>query len=72
MAQKQLCAVTFQVLEQCFRSGEIDLDEDVLEYFKDLKAMEAEGRYNEVLHQLYVPQNKAYQASDKCMAPGQD
>jgi hypothetical protein len=72
MEQKQLCAVTFQVLEQCFRSGEIDLDEDVLEYFKDLKAMEAEGRYNEVLHQLYVPRNKAYQASDKCMAPDQD
>lgn len=72
MEQKQLCAVTFRVLEQCFKSGEIDLDEDVLEYFKDLKAMEAEGRYNEVLHQLYVPRNKAYQASDKCMAPDQD
>lgn len=72
MEQKQLCAVTFRVLERCFKSGEIDLDEDVLEYFKDLKAMEAEGRYNEVLHQLYVPRNKAYQASDKCMIPDQD
>ncbi|GAB4367729.1 MAG: hypothetical protein Kow00121_06280 [Elainellaceae cyanobacterium] len=65
MEQKQLCAVTFQVLEQCFRSGEIDLDDDALEYFKDLKAMEAEGRYNEVLHQLYVPRNKSQEDSDR-------
>lgn len=67
--QKRLCAVTFQVLEQCFRSGEIDLDEDVLEYFKDLKAMEAEGRYNEVLHQLYVPRNKSHGGGGKCTVP---
>lgn len=72
MEQKQLCAVTFQVLEQCFRSGEIDLDEDVLEYFKDLKAMEAEGRYNEVLHQLYVPRNKSHEEGGKCTVPMHD
>jgi hypothetical protein len=65
MEQKQLCAVTFQVLEQCFRSGEINLDEDVLEYFKDLKAMKSEGRYNEVLHQLYVPRNKSHEEGSK-------
>jgi hypothetical protein len=72
MAQKQLCAVSFRVLEQCFRSGEIDLGEDVLEYFKDLKAMEAEGRYNEVLHQLYVPRNKSHEEGGKCPVPGHD
>ncbi|KAM3116303.1 hypothetical protein [Phormidesmis sp. 146-33] len=72
MEQKQLCAVTFRVLEHCFRSGEIDLDEDVLEYFKDLKAMEAEGRYNEVLHQLYVPRNKSHEEGGKCTVPRHD
>jgi hypothetical protein len=72
MAQKRLCAVTFQVLEHCFRSGEIDLDADVLEYFKDLKAMEAEGRYNEVLHQLYVPRNKSKEEVGKCPVPRHD
>lgn len=31
----------------------------MVEYFKDLKALEAEGRYNVVLHQLYIPRDKS-------------
>lgn len=58
LEQKRLCHVTFRVLERSFTEGEIVLDEATAEYFKDLKALEAEGRYNLVLHQLYVPRDK--------------
>lgn len=56
--QRRLCTITFRVLEQCFRDGEISLDEDTLNYFRDLKALEAEGRYDLILEQLYIPQKK--------------
>lgn len=70
--QKRLCTITFQVLEQCFRDGEIPSEEDTLEYFKDLKALETEGRYDVVLEQLYVPRNKSHEEGEKCSASGQD
>jgi hypothetical protein len=59
LEQKRLCRVTFMVLERSFAEGEITLDEDMVEYFKDLKALEAEGRYNVVLHELYIPRDKS-------------
>lgn len=55
LEQKRLCHVTFRVLERSFAKGEIQQDEHVLEYFKDLKALSAEGRYDVVLNQLYPP-----------------
>lgn len=58
LEQRRLCHVTFRVLERSFAEGEISLDEATAEYFKDLKALEAEGRYNVVLHELYVPRDK--------------
>ncbi|WP_348256409.1 hypothetical protein [Leptolyngbya sp. PL-A3] len=66
LEQKQLCRVTFRVLERSFAEGEIPLDEDTLQYFKDLKSLEAEGRYNIVLHLLYIPRNKSLEDDDKC------
>ncbi|MEP1079413.1 hypothetical protein NDI52_28800 [Leptolyngbya sp. PL-A3] len=59
LEQKRLCHVTFQVLERSFTEGEIFLDEATAEYLKDLKALEAEGRYNVVLHELYIPRDKS-------------
>ena len=57
--QKRLCCVTFRVLERSFAKGEILLDPGTVEYFKDLKALKSEGRYDVILHQLYVPQDKS-------------
>ncbi|MCU0550089.1 MAG: hypothetical protein MUC48_12135 [Leptolyngbya sp. Prado105] len=57
--QKRLCRVTFKVLERSFVAGEISWDEETLEYFKDLKSLEVEGRYEVVLHLLYVPRSKS-------------
>lgn len=68
--QKRLCKITFRVLEESFATGEIPSDEDCLEYFRDLKALEAEGRYEVVLHQLYCSRksseelNKEFLSSD--------
>lgn len=67
LEQKRLCCVTFKVLERSFAEGEISLDEDTLEYFSDLRALEAEGRYNVVLHQLYVPRDKSQENDDRCI-----
>lgn len=72
LEQKRLCHVTFEVLERSFAEGEISSDEDTLEYFKDLKALEAEGRYNVVLHQLYVPRDKFHEDDSTCTTPGRD
>ncbi len=65
LEQKRLCRVTFDVLERSFAEGEICLDEDTLEYFKDLRALEAEGRYEVVLYLLYVPRSKTQEADSK-------
>lgn len=65
--QKWLCNVTFRVIQKSFRDGEIPLDEEMLEYYKDLKALEAEGRYDIVLHQLYVPRDKSQENDDRCI-----
>jgi hypothetical protein len=54
LEQKRLCTVTFKVLEESFADGSIPLDEDTLDYFQDLKALESEGRYEVVLNQLYL------------------
>jgi hypothetical protein len=59
LEQKRLCQVTFKVLERSFAAEEISWDEETLEYFKDLKSLEAEGRYEVVLHLLYVPRSKS-------------
>ena len=72
LEQKRLCNVTFRVLERSFAEGEISSDEDALEYFKDLKALEAEGRYNVVLHKLYVPRGKSYEYDSRCTTPSRD
>lgn len=73
LEQQRLCHVTFRVLERSFAEGEIPLEEDTLEYFRDLKALEAEGRYNVVLHQLYVPRDKSPENnSDRCIISNQD
>lgn len=73
LEQRRLCHVTFRVLEQSFAEGEIPSDEDTLEYFGDLRALEAEGRYDVVLHQLYVPRDKSHEKNDgKCTTPEHD
>ena len=70
LEQKRLCAVTFRVLEESFADGSVPLDEDCLEYFRDLKALEAEGRYEIVLNQLYLPRTESPEAScDPCSTP---
>ncbi len=48
----------FKVLEESFANGSVPSDDDCLEYFQDLKALEAEGRYDCVLNQL-VPKDEA-------------
>jgi hypothetical protein len=58
LEQKRLCAIMFKVLEESFANGSVPSDDDCLEYFQDLKALEAEGRYDCVLNQL-VPKDEA-------------
>ncbi|AFY67261.1 hypothetical protein [Geitlerinema sp. PCC 7407] len=58
LEQKRLCATTFRVLEESFADGSVPSDANCLEYFQDLKTLEAEGRYDCVLNQLYLPRNE--------------
>lgn len=51
--QRRLCQAHMRVLEDCFASGELDSDPETLEYFEDLRSLEAEGRYETVLMQIY-------------------
>lgn len=73
LEQKRLCNVTFRVLERSFAEGEIPLDDDTLEYYKDLKALESEGRYDVVLNLLYIPRNRSHESGgDECITSNQD
>jgi hypothetical protein len=51
--QRLLCQAHMKVLEESFASGELESDPANLEYFEDLRSLEAEGRYETVLIQLY-------------------
>lgn len=51
--QGRLCRIHIRVLEDCFDSGEIPSTPDMLEYFHNLLSLEAEGRYESFLIQLY-------------------
>jgi hypothetical protein len=51
--QQLLCRAHMKVLEESFASGELESDPANLEYFEDLRSLEAEGRYEVVLIQLY-------------------
>lgn len=51
--QRLLCRAHMKVLEESFASGELESDPANLEYFEDLRSLEAEGRYEAVLIQLY-------------------
>lgn len=51
--QRRLCRAHMKVLEESFASGELESDPANLEYFEDLRSLEAEGRYEAVLIQLY-------------------
>lgn len=70
--QKWLCNITFRVIQKSFRNGEIPLDEESLEYYRDLKALEAEGRYEIVLNQLYVSRNESHEEGGKCTTSDSD
>ena len=51
--QRLLCRAHMKVLEESFASGELESDPANLKYFEDLRSLEAEGRYEAVLIQLY-------------------
>jgi hypothetical protein len=51
--QGRLCRTHIRVLKDCFNSGEIPSTPNMLEYFHDLLSLEAEGRYESFLIQLY-------------------
>jgi len=70
--QKWLCNITFRVIQKSFRNGEIPLDEETLEYYRDLKALEAEGRYEIILNQLYVPRSEFHEEGGKCTTSDSD
>lgn len=51
--QKHSCQVHLRVLAGCFASGDLPSPSPHLEYFRDLRSLYAEGRYDTMLNQLY-------------------
>ena len=51
--QKHSCQVHLKVLAGCFASGDLPSNPPNLEYFRDLRSLYEEGRYDTMLIQLY-------------------
>ncbi|MGI0488525.1 hypothetical protein ACN4EK_24205 [Pantanalinema rosaneae CENA516] len=51
--KKRLCRASLKALEQSFAEGRLLAEPDVVSLFLDLRALEDEGYYNQVLNELY-------------------
>ena len=51
--KKRLCSASMRALEQNFAEGILLAEPDVVGLFLDLRALEDEGHYNQVLNELY-------------------
>lgn len=51
--KKRLCRASMRALEQSFAEGSLLAEPDVVSLFLDLRALEDEGHYNQVLNELY-------------------
>lgn len=51
--KKRLCCATMRALEQSFAEGRLLAEPDVVSLFLDLRALEGEGHYNQILNELH-------------------
>lgn len=51
--KKRLCSASMRALEQNFAEGSLLAEPDVVSLFLDLRALEDEGHYNQVLNELH-------------------
>lgn len=51
--KKRLCHASMRALEQSFAKGSLLAEPDAVSLFLDLRALEDEGYYNQILNELY-------------------
>jgi hypothetical protein len=51
--KKRLCHASMRALEQSFAEGSLLAESDIVSLFLDLRALEDEGHYNQILNELY-------------------